>query len=171
MHADRLPLTVPRAGRRSRMSGRLVLVVSSTVRSSVAARVNMFLEVFFTTTTSTTLHNSCVYHRIDSMLIAQASNVEIYHRHIPSRSSFNETTPPQRLRDCIHWTPQCSSRTRPANQTAHAPSQAITPSRSFLASDHLQTADQSTYPLPIPLHITMSPAVTLCISPGSSQSG
>jgi hypothetical protein len=82
-----------------------------------------------------------------------------------------EATPPQRLIDHIEWTPSCSSRKRQPNQISQPPLQAITPSRPSLASDHLQTADQSTYPLPIPLHITMSPAVTLCISPGSSLSG
>jgi hypothetical protein len=76
-----------------------------------------------------------------------------------------EATPPQRLRGFIHWTPQRSSRNGPTNQIPHALPQAITPSRPLLASVHLQTADQSTYPLPIPLHITMSPLLHSAFHP------
>jgi hypothetical protein len=114
----------------------------------------MFLDVALTTTATATEHNSCAYCRTNSVSLAKASNARIYHRLIPSRSSSIASTPPQRQRGCIHWTPQCSSGNSPTNQTPHSPSQAITPSRPPLTSDHLQTADQSTYPLPIPLHIT-----------------
>jgi hypothetical protein len=158
------------AADRSLLSGRAGSPKYSMWSSSVAARVNMFLNDAFDATATTAMTVT----RIAESTFSSAREPRtmcIYHRPIPSRPSLREATPPQRLRDFIHWTPQCSSRNSPTNQTPHAAPQAITPSRPFLASDHLQTADQSTYPLPIPLHITMSPAVTLCISPGSFQSG
>jgi len=77
--------------------------------------------------------------------------------------------PPQRLIEHIDWTPACRSRNSHTNHTPQRPGPAITHGCLFPPSVHLQTA-VNTYQPPI-AHITMSPAVTLRFSPGSSLSG
>lgn len=81
-----------------------------------------------------------------------------------------EATPPQRVIECIDWTPSCRSRNNLANHVSVRPQPAFTPGSSFTVSVHLQLAPRNTYQPPIP-HISMSPVVTQSNSPGTFLSG
>jgi hypothetical protein len=81
-----------------------------------------------------------------------------------------EATPPQRVIECIDWTPICRSRNTFTNHSSVHPWPAFTPGSSFTTSVHLQLSPRNTCQPPIP-HIAMSPVVTQSNSSGTFLSG
>jgi hypothetical protein len=55
-----------------------------------------------------------------------------------------EATPPQRVIECIDWTPSCSPRNILTNHVSVRPLPAFPPGSSFTVLDHLQLAPRNT---------------------------